>query len=120
MNWSQEDKTIGDSFQYKLKLDYYALFPWGMNIPLLNRIINFRNEIHLSSNLSLETKQKTLTSGDLSQDIEKWSLGGDIAYKVTENVNMKLGLEGTHYQNRIEVGEDYFSYTISALIEIRF
>ena len=120
ITWGEETAIIGDSSEYKLKLDYYTLFPWGMNIPLLNRIINFKNEIHLSSNLSLETKKKTLTSGDFSEDNEKWSLGGDIAYKVTENVNMKLGLEGTHYQNKIEVGEDYFSYAISARVEIRF
>ncbi len=120
ITWGEETGIIGDSSEYKLKLDYYTLFPWGMNIPLLNRIINFKNEIHLSSNLSLETKKKTLTSGDLSEDNEKWSLGGDVAYKVTENVNMKLGLEGTHYQNKIEVGEDYFSYSISARVEIRF
>ena len=118
--WGAEEKTVSDSSGYKLKLDYYALFPWGMRIPLLNRIINFKNEIHLSSNLSLETAKKELTSGDLSEDNEKWSLGGNVAYKVAENVNMNLGLEGSYYQNKIEIGEDYFSYTVSARVEIRF
>lgn len=112
----------GESFSstHELKLSYSTYLPWGMKIPLLNRIINFENKINLSTTLTRELKFKQAISEALEEDNEKWTLTTDISYKLRDSVNMKLGVHATSYQDRVKAGEDYFSYGGSAQVEIVF
>ncbi len=121
-----EEKLYGEvgkihsfSSNYGLKFDYYAYLPWGVKIPLISQIVNFKNEIHLSASLSRELKQKEVALKK-SEDKETWKLAIHIAYKMMENINMKLGLEGSYFKDRVEVGEDYYSLGGSIYVEIKF
>lgn len=108
------------SSTHKLKLDWSGYIPWGRKIPLLSRIINFENRVNLSSTLTRELKYKETSAHRVEQDQEKWTLGTDIAYRISDNVNMKLGLNFAYYEDRVQVGEDYFSYGGSTWVEITF
>ena len=100
-------------------LDYYTYLPWGAKIPLISQIVNFKNEIHLSASLSRELKQKEVALSK-SEEKETWKLAIQIAYKMMENINMKLGLDGSYFMDRVEVGEDYYSLGGSIYVEIKF
>jgi len=117
--YGQEGKTLSLDSTYGLKFDYYTYLPWGAKIPLIRRIINFKNEIHLSTSLSRELKQKEVALKK-SEDNKTWKLTTHIAYKMMENVNIKLGLEGTYFKDKVKVGEDYYSLGGSAYVEITF
>jgi len=108
------------SSTHKLKVDYSTYLPWGRRIPFLNRIINFKNRVTLSTTLNREFKYEKDSSGTLREDNEKWTLGTDISYRLRENVNMKLGISAAWYKDKVKAGEDYFSYGGSAQVEIVF
>jgi len=108
------------SSTHKLKLNWSGYIPWGARVPLLGQIINFKNRVNLSTNLTRELNYKEAVSSVVQENKEKWTLGMGISYKMSDNINMRLGLDLTWYQDKIKVGEDYFSYTGSARVEILF
>jgi len=117
--YAEEGETQSFSSNCGLKFDYYTYLPWGLKIPLINRIINFKNEIHLSTSLSQELKQKEAALKK-TEDNETWKLAISIAYKMMENINMKLGLDGAYFKDKVKVGDDYYSLGGSIYVEIKF
>ena len=105
---------------YGIKLDYFTFFPWGKKIPFLRRIINFEDKIHLAGGLDRERERSYLTSGRISKNTEKWTLFGEAGYKVGKSVQMKLGLEGGYFEDRVREGEDYYFWGGGCEVEIRF
>lgn len=119
-NFGEEASSIEFSSTHQLKLSWSTYAPWGLRIPILNRIINFKNRITLSTTLSREAKYERNSSGVVGKDQEKWTLGTDVSSRVTENINMKFGLNAAYYEDRVKVGESYFSYGGSIWMEIFF
>jgi len=107
------------SSHYEVRLDYFTLFPGGERIPLLRRLVNFKDKIHLTLGLNLETK-KGFTDERTNQDRQKWRLFGEMGYEVQDNIRMKLGLEAAYLQDGVKAGEDNYSYGASCRVEIRF
>jgi len=105
---------------YGIKLDYFTLCPWGKKIPFLRRIINFEDKIHFTTGLDQERKKNYLSSGRISKNTQKWTLFGEAGYKVAKNVQMKLGLEGGYFEDRVREGEDYYFWGGGCEVEIRF
>ncbi len=63
----------------------------------------------------------SLYSGGVSEeDKQKWKLFSEIGYKVEENIQIKLGLEGGYVQDKVRTGQDNYSYGASCQVEIRF
>lgn len=117
--FGQENIFRDSSSHYQAKIDYFTLFPEGAKIPFLRRLVNFKNRIHLTLGLNLETKERS--SGQRSEeDKQKWKLFSEIGYKMEENIQIKLGLEGGYVQDRVRAGEDNYSYGASFQVEIRF
>ena len=105
---------------YGIKLDYFTFFVWGKKIPFLRRIINFEDKIHFTAGLDREKEKNYLTSGRISKNTEKWTLFNEAGYKVGKNVQMKLGLEGGYFEDRVREGEDYYFFGGGCEVEIRF
>jgi hypothetical protein len=103
-----------------IKLDYFTICPWGKKIPFLRRIINFDHKIHFTTGLDRQREKKYLISGRISTNTEKWTLFAEAGYKVAKNVQMKLGLEGGYFEDRVEEGEDYYFWGGGCEVEIRF
>ncbi|NQS90334.1 hypothetical protein HQ584_11155, partial [Patescibacteria group bacterium] len=114
-----EEKTQSFSSNYGLKIDYYTYLAWGAKIPFINRIINFENELHLSTSLSRELKQKEVAL-EKSEDNETWKLATRITYNMMENIKMKLEIDGTYFKNKVRIGEDYYSLGGSVYVEMIF
>ena len=108
------------SSTHKLKFSYSFYAPRGIRIPFLSKIINFESKINLSTTISREFKEERASSGLLQVGQEKWNLATDISYKMTENVNAKIGVNATCYRDEVKAGEDYFSYGGSLWVEIVF
>jgi len=108
------------SSSYEAKLDWYTLFPRGIRIPFLARLIDFKNKIHLTLGFNLETKKGWLTPGRVNEDTQNWKLLGEMEYKVHDNVQIRLGLEGGYLEDKVAAGEDHYFWGGSARVEIRF
>ena len=108
------------SSTHQLKISWSTYIAWGAKIPLLSSLINFKNKLTFSAALSRDLSYKEDSSGLVQQDQEKWALIADVSYRMTRNINMKLGLDLTCYKDRVKVGEDYFGYGGFAWVEILF
>ncbi len=108
------------SSSYEAKLDCFTLFPKGIRIPFLARIIDFKNKIYLSLGFNLETKKRYLTPGRVDEDTQSWKLFTEMEYKVHDNVQLRLGLEGGYLEDKVRAGEDHYFWGGSARVEIRF
>jgi hypothetical protein len=117
--FAQGNISRDSSSHYEAKIDYFALFPEGAKIPFLRRLVNFKNKIHLILGLNLETKEGS-TGQRIEEDKQKWRLFSEIGYKVEDNIQIKLGLEGGYVRDRVRTGEDNYSYGASVQVEIRF
>lgn len=117
--FAQESISRDSSSHYEVKIDYFALFSRGERIPFLRRLVNFKNRIHLTLGLNLETREG-FSGSRAEENRQKWRLFSEIGYKVEENIQIKLGLEGGYVQDRVRAGEDNYSYGVSLQVEIRF
>ena len=108
------------SSSYEVKMDCFTSFPKGMRIPFLARIIDFKNKIHLSLGFNLETKKSSLTPGRVDEDNLTWKLFTQMEYKVHDNVQLRLGLEGGYLEDKVRAGEDHYFWGGSTRVEIRF
>jgi hypothetical protein len=70
--------------------------------------------------LDREREKNYLSSGRISRNTQKWTLFGEAGYKVAKNVQMKLGLEGGYFEDRVREGEDYYFWGGGCEVEIRF
>ncbi len=111
---------VNFSSLHEIKLDYFTFFLMGEKIPFLRRIINFEDKIHFTTGLDQEREKSYLSSGRVSKNTEKWTLFGEARYKVGRSVQMKLGLEGGSFEDRVREGEDYYFWGGGCEVEIRF
>ena len=116
----QPRKTKDTVSHYQLKLDHYALPLWAKKIPLLGRWIDPEKKAHVSTSLSLDEKKKHLASGLVGENNTKWKLNADTEYTLSQAVKLGLGVETGYFQDRVRVGEDYFSLGASLRVELRF
>jgi len=117
--FGQEMISRDFSSHYELKADYFTLFSRGNRLPILRHLVNFKNKVHLTLGLNLEEK-RGFTTSRTEEDRQKWKFFGQIGYKVQDNIQMKLGLEGGYLQDRVRLGENNYSYGASCRVEIRF
>ena len=118
--FSQGTTSRDFSSSYEAKLDCFTLFPEGARIPFLARIIDFKNKIYLSLGFNLGTKKRELTLGRVDEDTQNWKLFTGMEYKVHDNVQLRLGLEGGYLEDKVRAGENHYFWGGSARVEIRF
>ncbi|MEA1964778.1 MAG: carbohydrate binding domain-containing protein [Candidatus Aerophobetes bacterium] len=117
----ERERILRDfSESYTLKADYYVLFPWKIRIPIFNWKIDFKDRVHFSSGVNLNTEKKYYSPGRVDEDNIKYTLFTDTEYRIQKNLSIKLGIEGSYVEDKVDISKSCYSYGASASLELRF
>ncbi len=108
------------SSSWEAKMDCLTSFPKGAKIPFLAHFIDFKNKIHFILGFNFERKKRYFTPGKVDVDNLTWKLFTQAEYKVGDNVQMRLGLEGGYLEDKVKAGEGHYFWGGSARVEVRF
>jgi len=117
----ERERILKDfSESYTVKADYYVLFPWKITVPIFNWKIDFKDRVHFSSGVNLNTEKKYYSPGRVDKDNLKYTLFTDMEYEIQKNLLMKLGVEGSYLRDKVDISKSCYSYGVSACVEVRF
>ena len=74
----------------------------------------------MSTSLSFDERKKYLASGLVGEANTKWKFNADTDYTLSQALKLGFGAEIGYFQDRVRVGEDYFSLGASLRVELRF
>ena len=117
----ERERILRDSSDgYTLKADYYVLFPWKIRIPIFNWKVYFKDRVHFSSGVNVDTEKKYYSPGIIGKDNLKYTLFTEMEYEIEKNFSMKLGIEGSYLKDKVDISKSCYSYRVSICVEVRF